>query len=282
MFNKTKTLKQFIAESLALLLEGRIDTLKQKYKDKLSTQHDVTAEHHDSDAIVDHFAQHADPTHNKANTDWILGQYSKGNINQHDAPRVRSALETFERKKSLMPVEHRAITAHKTIGGLENALEPYRDQEVVSKKQQVRDIKSEGADKIHDSPNASVHHLKTEEASCAYGAGTDWCTAYTKAPNRFNDYNEVGNLYVIKHKPTGKRWQAHIKNNGELGEVKDEKDVETPIEEVVKHVPELRGIPQFKNKSLHLMDYHGMLHAIKNIETQSPRIQREILTANFD
>ena len=71
-----------------ILLEGRIDFLKKQYNGKINTDHDEYAQHKNSDAIIDHFADNADPTKKKLYTSFIVGQYNKGKTKQEDADRI--------------------------------------------------------------------------------------------------------------------------------------------------------------------------------------------------
>ena len=68
-----------------MLTEGRITFLK-KNNPEIDSSHDVLATHRDSGAIIDHFAQNADPSPKNLNTQWILSQYKKKAIRQEDAP----------------------------------------------------------------------------------------------------------------------------------------------------------------------------------------------------
>lgn len=63
---------------------------------------------------------------------------------------------------------------------------------------------------------------KTKEAAIFFGRNTQWCTSAEK-DNRFNDYSEDGDLYIVLHKPTNRRWQLHF----ESAQFMDERDVHT-------------------------------------------------------
>ena len=58
--------KQFL-----LLVEDRIDFLKNQFKDKIDTSHDPLGEHKSSDDIIDHFSTKSDPSHNKIYTNCL-------------------------------------------------------------------------------------------------------------------------------------------------------------------------------------------------------------------
>ena len=64
-----------------LLVEDRMDFLKEK-NPVIDTSHDALAQHHDSADIINHIAEHGDPTKKKIYTQWTLDQYKKKNIRQ--------------------------------------------------------------------------------------------------------------------------------------------------------------------------------------------------------
>jgi len=209
--------KQFIILEQELL-ENRIQTLKTKVsKDGIDTSHDPEAQHKDASGIVDHFANNADPTSKKTLTQWILNQYKKRNIKQEDHPRIKEALSNFETHKGKL--EKKDINQYPSLSHIEKAVEPHLGTTTTSKRQEKKTIKSEGADLVHNDEErgVTVHHIKTEQAACSYGAGTKWCTI-GKKDNRFNYYNKGGPMFLIQH--GGRKYQFH----NESGEFKDEKN----------------------------------------------------------
>lgn len=208
--------KQFIILEQELL-ENRIETLKTKvFKDGFDTSHDTQAQHKDTSDIVDHFANNADPTSKKIHTQWILNQYKNGNIRQEDHPRIKEALSNFETHKGKL--EKKDINQYKSLSKVEAAVEPHLGS-TTSKRQEKKAIKSEGADLVHNDEKrgVTVHHIKTEQAACSYGAGTKWCTA-GRENNMFNHYNKDGPMFVIQH--GGRKYQFHNASN----QFMDEKD----------------------------------------------------------
>ncbi len=220
------------------LLENRLDFLKQNTKN-LSTDHDTLAQHKSAPEIIDHFATHADPTAKKTNTSWIVNQYKKGAIRQEDHPRIKSALEGFEKYKSKLPSKD--INSYKSLGHLEDAVEPHLGS-FSSNREEKASIKHEGADLIHDGKDLMVHKLKTKEAACHYGAGTKWCTA-ARENNMFDDYHKDGPLYVVTNKKTGDKHQFHF----ESGQFMDKKDEPIELHNFVSKNPELKDVKEFKN-----------------------------------
>ena len=198
--------KQFIILEQELL-ENRIETLKTEvFKNGFDTSHDKQAQHKDTSDIVDHFANNADPTSKKIHTQWILKQYKNRNIRQEDHPRIKEALSNFETHKGKL--EKKDINQYPSLSHIEKAVEPHLDTTTTSKRQEKKTIKSEGADLVHNDEErgVTVHHIKTEQASCSYGAGTTWCTA-GKKDNTFNRDNKDGPMFIIQH--GGRKYQFH-------------------------------------------------------------------------
>ena len=58
----------------------------------------------------------------------------------------------------------------------------------------------------------------TEEASCYYGKGTQWCTAANNGNNMFEYYNDNGNLYININKLTHEKYQFHFETDSFMDE----------------------------------------------------------------
>lgn len=205
------TFRGFLYEQ-RLILEDRIQGLKDAFRDRLNTDHDQLAIHKDSDDIVDHFSNNADPTPKKVHTQWVLNQYRRGNIRQEDHPRIREALSNFERYKGKL--DKKDIGQYKSITDIENAVGPHLGQ-ASSGKEEKRITKAEGADLVHSGNGVLIHHIKTEGAACLLGAGTKWCTA-AKNNNMFSQYAEKGPLFTIQHQ--GRKFQFHSNANQMMDE----------------------------------------------------------------
>ena len=67
------TFRQYLKEQ-RLLLEDRLGKIKDIFKNKIDSSHDTLGTHKSSDDIVDHFANHADPTKNKEYTQWTVNK----------------------------------------------------------------------------------------------------------------------------------------------------------------------------------------------------------------
>lgn len=232
-------------KSFTLLNENRIQFLKRQaseYDEKnkgsgktfLSTEHDSHAKHKTSDAIIDHFANNADPSPKKEHTQWILGQYRKGHVRQEDAGRIHQTLTDFNTYKGRLDVKD--INKYGHIADLETAIEPHLGKHA-SKGAEERAIKHEGADLVHEEPGLTMHHIKTKEAACYYGKGTKWCTAADKN-NMFDHYNNEGNLYILHSAKHGK-FQFHRESNQFMDD-KDREIKEDKFKEMMNDHPGLK------------------------------------------
>lgn len=225
-----------LAEEM-LLLENRMEFLKKNFEGKLDTSHDSNAKHQSHADIVDHFAQHADPTAKKTHTQWILGQYQKKNIRQEDHPRIHQALSDFDTHKAKL--EKKDINQYKKISDVEDAVAPHLGT-FASKRKETQSVKHEGAEKVWEDDNISIHRMKTKEAACHYGKGTKWCTAAEKG-NMFDEYHKDGPLHVIMHKKDKdesgrqRKWQYHTNS----AQFMDERDNEINKDDFEKIKPSL-------------------------------------------
>jgi hypothetical protein len=226
-----KSLKQFILETTTgilspnfFLLENRVAFIK-KNNPEIDTSHDTLAKHTNSDDIIDHFAERADPSKNKAHTQWIVGQYKKKNIRQEDAPRIKDTLSNFDKYKGKL--ETADINKYKHIGDVESAVEPHIGTSA-TKAEDQREIKNNGAEKRYEDDAITIHHIKNKEAAKLYGKGTKWCTAAEKdEDNMFDQYNDNHPSIHVIHEKNEKdsegrqrKYQFHAHSN----QFMDEKD----------------------------------------------------------
>ena len=235
----------------SLLLEDRIQFLKDK-NPQIDTSHDTLAKHRDAASIIDHFAQHADPSKNKQHTQWILGQYKKQNIRQEDASRIHTALSNFDRYKSKL--DKKDINAYKSVSGIENAVHPHLGT-AATKAEVQREAAVKGRILVHDDgAGLKVYRLEaTPEGKKAsqdiYGGGhhlggthTSWCTAARSDDCMFDDYAKAGSELHVIHTPTGKVYQAHTKSRQIMNAKDDDVTAEHPdihhISKALDHVPD--------------------------------------------
>jgi len=167
----------------------------------------------------------ADPTGTNSFVKWLARVYlgKEGGFKlPEDADQIKQDLTKFAKlakQKKLKP-EHTDINRLKTLNDLYDALESYSEEEVVSKGEVKKKIKSEGVDFIIDDPKFAVVHTKTHEANCYYGAGTKWCTAAKDSSGYFDQYTKEGPLYTILDNSGAKprKFQFHYESDQFLNE----------------------------------------------------------------
>lgn len=205
--------KQYILEQ-QIIIEDRISFIKKQFPGN---------EH-----VVDFFATNADPTPNKIHTQWIMNQYKKGDIKHEDHERVQNALKHFGNpavKRQLKAAGHPTDVNQYSLSSLESAIAPHIG--AISGKQEKREAKIKGADLVHNDKQlgVTVHHIKTEQASCAYGANTKWCTSGEK-DNQFKRHDKLGPVYVVQHQ--GKKYQFHTAT----AQLKDEQNQDVSFKDL--------------------------------------------------
>lgn len=221
--------EKYIELQEQILLESRIDFIKNQVQGKISTEHDKFAKHKNSDDIVDHFAEHGDPTKKKLYTGWIVKQYQQSGkdgkqpVYQEDAPKIHGILSKFEEFKHRIP--NKDINSYKSIKEVSNAIEPFVKNPNWHK---VDESEHPGRELKYEDDRIKLYHLKDQETSQKlYGGGpeegkTSWCTAYPNSEKcMFDHYNSKGRLHVIHDKKTGKLYQYHA-HEGQFMNAHDE------------------------------------------------------------
>jgi hypothetical protein len=210
-----------------MLMEDRIDTLKQLYPN-LDTSHDNTAIHHSASDIIDHFATNADPTNNKVHTQYLLGLYKKKAIKQEDAPRIKDVLTNFDRYKQFLPADKKQLNPknYPNISDIHSAIEPHIGKATTNKeaREQLRNnpLDIEGHKQVYSDGKISVYNTSDEATSQRMYASataskpgafpTEWCTAWMKPREcQLNRYRTVhgGDVLTVHHHPDKTVYQYH-------------------------------------------------------------------------
>lgn len=265
--------KNFLLEDY--LLENRVAFLKAQ-NPTLDTSHDTLAKYKDAGDIVDHFAKKADPTPNKAHTQWIVNQYKKQTIRQEDAPQIKSTLNDFETVKPRL--EKKDLNQYKDIGELRDAVSTQKSQaeKAAKAKSAKASAKSEDLKKLYDEDGVTGYKIPNKEVSIKnYGPGgqvqsTHWCTAANSGRNMFNHYK--GGKYTM-HFPNGHVLQFHHqsdqimdKNDSQIKEGDPRySQYEPHIAKFLKQTKELEGSSSIKR--FHHFEPHEIDHAISNYTT---------------
>lgn len=193
-------------EFTTILLEYNRDITKKKLGDKILAAA-ARDRIQDLDEILSAF-EDTDPTRNKEYIQWISAQYIKKQFRFEDLYKVKDLLVNFDKLKPRLPqrdinrFDYRSL--YLTIDAIVNPeLGVKTDNEVFS----VPD----DTEVLYNGPYGLLVVPKTKEASCEVGRGTEWCTAYTKADNMFDEYNADGPIYVWRDR-NGDRYQFHFES----------------------------------------------------------------------
>jgi hypothetical protein len=238
--------KSLTESEIALLVESRVEFLKNQLSGKLSTEHDMQAEHHDSGAIIDHFAEKADPTKNKMYTQYIVGHLYKNKlVRQEDAGRIHGILTGFEQNKRTIPEKQVNAKTYPRLSDLNDAVnsakpQPKTDSAIEREKSKERkqlraNLDMPGHEKVYEGHGATIYKLTDKNISQQlYGGGiasksdahphaTEWCTADRREDyNMYHRYAKDGPLHVIHYNDDKGHRVAQLSVSNE--QMMDEKD----------------------------------------------------------
>ena len=205
-----------------LLLENRVDVLKQKYKKQITDAYFEDTHDIDDDGASFNFEEDAwvplltcDPTHNKSYLDWVIRMYLKHDFHLHeDEMAINDLLAEYEHVKRHMPVEQRDINRFPSTGSLYLAIEEHNNERnnraVASNKgldhSQVASF-GEQIYTVYRGPLGSIYQPRSQAAAVFLGRATRWCTSALQS-NQFANYNRRGPLYIFIT-PKGDKYQAH-------------------------------------------------------------------------
>ena len=163
------------------------------------------------EALLDLFRT-ADPTRNASCLPWLLRTYAAGGYRLEDLPKAYETLEAFARLRQRLPDSAvinreirnpRKLGSHMTLASLWSFIAPFVEAERLAKEEcsgeQVdadRERALSQSRVLHRSNRIVVAVPMTEEASCWWGRGTQWCTA-ARNNNAFENYYSVAPLIVI-------------------------------------------------------------------------------------
>lgn len=169
------------------------------------------------DAVLEQLEK-MDPSANKKYVQWLARQYVNRQFRLEDAPRVqkiltyfteRDVIRDFRRKGLSIDINQytfqklRAEIADSAQGGVDNTqTEPDQNLEY----ENIKDMSV-----IYSGDLGQLIIPKSEAASCELGADTNWCTAWDKEKNQFDNYNKDGPIFVWIE-PDGEKYQFHFES----------------------------------------------------------------------
>ena len=148
---------------------------------------------------------------------WLLSLYMNRQLKIEDLYKATEYLQYFIKYYNIIQVKD--INKYKSLQDLYNVVSQYmnNDNIATSKSDEVRKIK-EGAEKVYEDSEWLVIIPHTQEASCYYGKGTQWCTAAEYSHNMFDNYNNQGPLYINIDKVNNLKYQFHFETDSFMDE----------------------------------------------------------------
>lgn len=203
----------FLIESL--LLESRIEFLRNQFSDKLNT---VAKERGvDADRLWTRILQ-SDPTTKKEYLQWILRELFIGRIS--DIGKVHDVLAVYHQYKPKLSIDNRDVNKV-TFNQMDVLVKQLASDDSNLKTNRSNPYESaDGIDTLYFGPHGALYEITDKEGSMLIGRGTKWCTSATSdEANQYARYSQLGSLYVyINHR--GSKYQFQF----ETSQFKDARD----------------------------------------------------------
>tara|TARA_R110000803_G_scaffold20502_2_gene52688 strand:+ start:946 stop:2364 length:1419 start_codon:yes stop_codon:yes gene_type:complete len=166
-----------------ILLEGRKEDVIKKYGE----------EHTELIQLL----SGVDPSGNNKYLDWMV-KTSLGKNDDTQVPpsdMVARVVDNFH--KQLARIKNKDINSYKNLNDLEAAVD-------IALQKEKEKLVSKQAKKVFEDEDIVIYAPMTVEASCKYGAGSQWCIASTTGANNtnnhFDDYSRHSNFYFLINK----------------------------------------------------------------------------------
>jgi len=156
---------------------------------------------------------------------WLLSLYKNNNLKLEDLYKAKEYIPIFDKMVKTDKLSNKDINTYKSLPDVYQVIQHYLDNnQSVSKSDETRKIKKEGAEKVYENNYFLVIHPKTKDAAVYYGKGTQWCTSSTESENYFDEYNNRGPLYIVIDKKNNKKYQFHYNTKQFTDETDEEID----------------------------------------------------------
>ena len=239
--------KQFLLILTEAVSDNRIRQTKNKFK-SISTSHDPDAIHTESDDIIQHFADNADPSDKKEHLQWIMNQYKKGNIKQEDDQDINKTLTNFRTYQKKLG--EKDLNRYPHIDDVKKALEPHAGTDASYK----AIVPHPDAPLIHKHGEHEVHELNSTDASRHYFRGGSVCTARNDEHCQHDNYSRDGQLYHVKARGENgkfKDYNLFLSNDTDerWHELADKENNHENFEDFIKRNPELKNVDKWQGKT---------------------------------
>jgi hypothetical protein len=165
-----------------LLIEGKVDVLQARHPH-----------------IDVHSVAVLDPTPQKKYLQWMIGQYDQND--DIDDEEMMFTIRKFHAALQRLPSDKRDINQYKSLEAVKTILSQIGD---VSKSQQKRTAKSEGAQHVGTVNGYDVYFITSHEAVMLLGSGTKWCITESNG-RHWNSYVKYAKFFfAIRNQPRNK------------------------------------------------------------------------------
>jgi hypothetical protein len=203
----------------SLISEGRVEDAKAKYSQ-------------DTD-VIDYFVSQ-DPSGNNKYLPWMMKTYKQIPSDAPEGVRTQAKelipnlIKGFHQNSARL--EKKDINQYKSLGELFTVINP------VIKAAEEKSVKKEkeekGVLKLYEDADWLFLQPLEYEASCKYGANTQWCIASKDTSQHFKSYTKDGLLLFLIHKKSNNKFAFYISfdNGGSLEEAFNNVEIYNPID----------------------------------------------------
>ena len=138
---------------------------------------------------------------------WLIKQFKSnpGSLESDFSNYIYKHLKKFDEIKHNLGQDYKRIESYSTYNDLIDYVGEFvRDDENAAA--QIEEDKKY-AEILYSDDTWDVVTPTSFEGSCAWGYGTEWCTAKTRNDSAYNDYVKDGRLYIFVNKVTGDKYQ---------------------------------------------------------------------------
>ena len=136
---------------------------------------------------------------------WISRMYVNGGIKHGDIPELKTALATYDKNKSQLPLLKDCKSLSELIGWVKDLSDDFKA---------VRNQSKSKADleKVYEDNEWVVYVPHSHAAARRGGEDTHWCTA-SENDYYYNIYSKDGPLYINVRKSDGAKFQFHFETD---------------------------------------------------------------------
>lgn len=172
----------------ALLSEGRVEDAKAKYPNNIN--------------LINIFVN-GDPSGNNKYLMWMM------KISEQATPQqILDSVRFFHQNNSKFT--QKDINQYRTFEALETVLEPIKTE--VEKANLTKQTIEEGIIKLYEDTDWLLVRPLNHDASCKYGAGTQWCTTQRDNTDFFHNYSKDLLIYLL-HKKSNYKFAFYAPGN---------------------------------------------------------------------